>query len=134
MRNNHEPDWQERYSVGPVIPGLILVALGALFLLNNLHVVQIRELIRYWPVILIALGFGRLVDSGHEGLRPDGLILVVAGAAVLAVNLNFLALSYRDLWPLLLIVLGLWMLWQRVGPAPRRPNTGTDSSYLTNSV
>jgi hypothetical protein len=135
MHRNNDSQWEERYSLGPIIPGIILVALGALFLLNNLHIIQVREFFRYWPVILIALGLARLLDSGQAGPRPDGLILIVAGAALLAVNLRFLALQYRDLWPLLLIALGIWMLWQRVAPAaPPPPPDADPGSYLTGSV
>ncbi len=39
----------------PVAP-VILIALGVVFLLNNLDVFRMRDLLRYWPVFLIALG------------------------------------------------------------------------------
>src|SRR5690242_9868836 len=67
MHHKNDSQWEERYSLGPIIPGIILVALGALFLLNNLHIIQVREFFRYWPVILIALGLARLLDSGQAG-------------------------------------------------------------------
>ena len=39
----------------PVTP-ILLVALGVVFLLNNLEIVELRRMLRYWPVMLIALG------------------------------------------------------------------------------
>ena len=39
----------------PAAP-VILIALGVVFLLNNLGVFEIRQAMRYWPVLLIALG------------------------------------------------------------------------------
>lgn len=39
----------------PVTP-ILLIALGVVFLLNNLDVVELRRMLRYWPVMLIALG------------------------------------------------------------------------------
>lgn len=40
------------FPAGPVV----LIALGTLFLLHNLGLIQMREILRYWPVFLIALG------------------------------------------------------------------------------
>ncbi len=44
----------------PVAP-LMLIALGTVFLLNNLEILELRRLLRYWPVILIALGVYMLI-------------------------------------------------------------------------
>jgi Domain of unknown function (DUF5668) len=51
----------------PVAP-IVLIALGVLFLLSNLDILQFDRLLRYWPVMLIALGaymlFARMSGSG----------------------------------------------------------------------
>jgi TM2 domain-containing membrane protein YozV len=39
----------------PAAP-ILLIALGVVFLLNNLELVELRRLLRYWPVMLIVLG------------------------------------------------------------------------------
>jgi len=39
----------------PVAP-ILLIALGVVFLLNNLELFELRRMLRYWPVMLIALG------------------------------------------------------------------------------
>lgn len=39
----------------PVLP-VVLIAVGTLFLLNNLEIVRFYQILRYWPVFLIALG------------------------------------------------------------------------------
>jgi len=41
-----------RFPAGPVL----LIALGLIFLLNNLEILELRRVLRYWPVLLIALG------------------------------------------------------------------------------
>ena len=54
--------------IGPVL----LIALGGLFLLTNLGYLEFRQVIRYWPVILIVLGaymlYCRLASYGS----PEG--------------------------------------------------------------
>jgi Domain of unknown function (DUF5668) len=39
----------------PAAP-VVLIALGVIFLLNNLEILELHRLLRYWPVLLIALG------------------------------------------------------------------------------
>jgi hypothetical protein len=39
----------------PVAP-VVLISLGVIFLLDNLDIVDLRRMLRYWPVLLIALG------------------------------------------------------------------------------
>jgi len=67
-----------------LVPGLILVGIGALFFLNNLHIIYIREWLAYWPVILIAVGVVKLVDSTFTGGRVAGGVLLGLGAIFLA--------------------------------------------------
>jgi len=44
--------------------GVLMVLAGALLLVHNLNVLQ--DLFEFWPVILIALGVGKLMES-EEG-------------------------------------------------------------------
>ncbi len=39
-----------------VFGGVVLVALGGVFQLSNLHVLSIHHLSKFWPVLLVALG------------------------------------------------------------------------------
>ncbi len=54
----------------PLAP-TVLIAVGVLFLLHNLNILRIGELIRYWPVALICLGAYMLYErlSGHPHER-----------------------------------------------------------------
>jgi len=51
----------------PVAP-MILIILGVVILLNNLEIFQLRQLLKFWPVVLIALGavmlYGRVAGAG----------------------------------------------------------------------
>jgi len=46
----------------PVIP-VVLIGLGVLFLLNNLELLRLRVVLRYWPVLLIGAGIWMLVEQ-----------------------------------------------------------------------
>jgi Domain of unknown function (DUF5668) len=101
-------------STAAMIPGLILVAIGALFLLDNLHIVHVSTWVAYWPVILIAVGLVKLVDSQHTGGQIAGGVLMTIGGLFLADNLGFVRID--QLWPLILIGIGLFLLWVRMRP------------------
>jgi len=63
-----------RFPVGPIV----LIAVGLLFLLNTMDVLRFGQLIRYWPVALIALGayllYERMTPSRDEtGVPPAGM-------------------------------------------------------------
>jgi hypothetical protein len=66
-------------SPGPVaphrlIPAIILIGIGVLFLLDNLNILSIDQVVRFWPVLLIALGLFLLVDRTvwHIGMGRYG--------------------------------------------------------------
>jgi hypothetical protein len=56
--------------IGPIV----LIVIGIIFLLNTLHLIEFREISRYWPVILIIVGvamlYGRI--AGLRSHRPYG--------------------------------------------------------------
>jgi hypothetical protein len=45
--------------------GVLLIVIGALFLLGNLDVFEIDRVARYWPVVLVVLGVWML-KKHHE--------------------------------------------------------------------
>jgi predicted membrane protein len=116
---NNRRDDQGGFNLGgtsALIPGLVLVGIGALFLLGNLHIVHVSSWVAYWPVILIAIGLVKLVDSTDSGGRITGGVLMGIGGLFLADNLGYITFNLGDLWPLILIGIGLMMLWSRTHP------------------
>ncbi len=96
-----------------MIPAIVLIAVGALFFLNNLHILPVREILRYWPGILVAVGIMLLVDSAETFGKSVGGVFVAVGALLLARNLGFLVITWNQVWPLALIGAGLLMLLDR---------------------
>ncbi len=64
------PENMKRLPVGP----LLLIGLGVVFLLDNLGLLRIDELLRFWPVLLIAAGGVMLVQrlQGGEAAKENG--------------------------------------------------------------
>ena len=94
-----------RVGAGVFFGGLIL-ALGVLFLANNLGVVNLGgSIFQWWPIILIAVGAWLLISSGFRRLIAP-LILIGIGAIFLLGNLN-LSIDLLNYWPALLIIIGV---------------------------
>jgi len=64
---------QSSFPVGPAV----LIAVGLLFLLNNMEIIRFSQIIRYWPIALIALGvymlYERLSSSEQRHPAPTGV-------------------------------------------------------------
>ena len=108
--NQSNSGWENGHRL---IPAVILIGIGVLFLLNNLNVFYFSEWARYWPVILIAIGLVKLVDANTPAGHVAGAIFVGLGAILLGQTLGYLSVRMHDLWPLFLIGAGLLMLFQR---------------------
>jgi predicted membrane protein len=86
-------------------------------------ILRFHDVARYWPVILIALGIVRLVDSHGTASLVWGGALAGVGALLLLDNLGIFYFDWRIFWPAVLIGLGILMLIRMTqrpepGPAP----------------
>ncbi|MGO9228348.1 MAG: LiaI-LiaF-like domain-containing protein [Bryobacteraceae bacterium] len=99
------------------IPALVLIAVGAIFLLNNLQIIRFHDIFIYWPVALIAWGIFKVVDQPETKDKVVGAILIGIGGILLMGNLGIPHMGWGDLWPLILIAVGVLMLTDRLaGP------------------
>ncbi len=92
--------------------GAVIVVLGVLLTLDTLEIFDISEARRFWPMILVALGVGRIAE-GRGRRRSFGLLLVGLGGAFQLQQFGLLAVEWSDLgrwWPLL-TVLALYALF-----------------------
>jgi len=126
---------------GRVWLGALFVALGVLWLLDNMRLVDSERILEWWPVLLIAFGAVKLMDPVRR--RPfGGWLFIIAGAWILAHNLGYVGWGVWELWPLILIALGARIVWRgvhghetphhrhglRMGPLGPRSAAGTGPS------
>ncbi len=88
---------------GGLVPGLIMMAVGLVFLLDRFDVISVRQIWRYWPMVVIAIGLGHLVRPG--GGRPS-IFLLLIGVWLQISTLELWGLDFSDSWPLLIIFIG----------------------------
>jgi hypothetical protein len=97
------------------IPAMVLIGVGALFLLNNLGIIRFHDIFVYWPVALIAWGVFKVVDQPATKDKVVGAILIGIGGILLMGNLGIPHMGWGDLWPLILIAIGVLMMTDRLG-------------------
>jgi predicted membrane protein len=96
-----------------VLFGGLLVAWGALAMLDSLGVVELRNVFRtFWPVLLIAWGLTATVFD-HHGRRWMGVFAVALGTVFLGNQLTWWTVRWSMLWPIVLIAAGLRVMFRR---------------------
>lgn len=107
-----EKDWKDlekTHNRGKIMGGLLIVAVGALFLAKELGA-EIPTWIFTWKMLLIGLGL--ILAIKHRFMHPGWIILMGVGGAFLLSDL------YPDmnikpiLWPSLLILVGLGIMFK----------------------
>ncbi|WP_334073841.1 MULTISPECIES: cell wall-active antibiotics response protein LiaF [Paenibacillus] len=125
---------------GRLIGGLVLIGIGALFLLNQLGITDLSLgylFATYWPVFLILGGLAQLSNGGWRGSSLIGSgILIAIGGYFLARNIGLIYLSpgdfFKFFFPIALIIGGIAVLFKPRSeakdrnpdfppPAPPRP-------------
>jgi hypothetical protein len=105
--------------------GLLIAALGVLFTLDNLQILRARDVLRYWPAILIVIGVSQLAQARTIGTMIGGSIWIVFGAVLLGERLHLITAGLR-FWPLLLVAVGAWIVVRSMTAAG--PSGVADSS------
>jgi hypothetical protein len=104
---------------GALILGIIILVVGVAFLLDNFGVISIGEPIsHFWPLIVVALGLGKVLRAQTAWERRRGFVWVFFGLWLLVSVLHMFGLSFHNSWPLLLIGLGINAIWKAVTPQP----------------
>lgn len=113
MRANRTP----RSMTSQALLGVMAIGLGVLFFLDNLDIINFRHALPFWPLALFVIGVVKICDSTNRNGVFVGAALAGAGVLMLLNRLGFLYISWRSLWPLALILLGVAVLLR---PATRR--------------
>jgi predicted membrane protein len=94
-----------------IIWGGAILAVGVILLLDHLGVVSADHLWRFWPMLLIIGGASSLAEPGR---RAWGILLIVVGVLFQLDTLRVIRFSWADLWPIVIIAVGLMMIWSAI--------------------
>lgn len=113
--------------------GIIIIAIGVVFLLNQLgYDISIGYIFsNFWPVIMILLGFGDLMK--RRGFSFWSLLMIALGAIFLGRNLDLIDWGIGDiigsLWPIAIIAVGISMIWKPKRKSNHKPPVDEWEAY-----
>ena len=114
-------------SSGRLIAGLIIIAIGALFLLDSVsEAVNLGAVFQWWPMIIVIFGVWRLIAGKFRSLFGP-LLLIVIGAALQLWQLDAFGDNLGRFWPIVLIAVGIAIL---AGGMHRRRRRNSPSAGL----
>ena len=113
--------------------GVFLVIIGGIFLLGNMGVVDPHRVFEFWPVIFIVMGVSRIIASDDEHGHGGGIIWILLGCFLLSGSVEAFRGIWRNIWPILLIGLGGFllsrsMMSRRIPPPDSSEPGGTGGS------
>jgi len=100
---------ENRVHVGRVVFGLFFAWLGVLFFLDQMGWIDIGNIWRFWPVVLIVLGLVKLLTPPHRSVF-GALFLMALGGFFLISEFHIFHLEWRYVYPAFIVVGGLAMV------------------------
>jgi predicted membrane protein len=114
-----------------LIIGLVIIVVGVIALLMNLGYNVDIDLWDYWPLILIFIGLSRIFQPPEYRNLWFGLIFTLVGILFLLDNFYLIRFGFRELWPFVLILVGIAILKHGYGGSKGR---STDVDYIDHSA
>lgn len=115
-----------------LVLGLLIVTVGVLLTLDTVGILDAEYFFRYWPAGLIAIGLAKLLQSrGSHSSLVGGLIFVAVGTWLLLDNLRIIRVSFWEMWPVVIVLIGASLVWRSLtGPRP----APSDSNSVVSAV
>jgi predicted membrane protein len=117
-----------------LIIGLTVIVVGVAFLLDQMGRFDASEVLRYWPLAMVALGLTGFFQARDGGGQFFGVAVAVCGMWFLADNMGWVNsnpfILLRYFWPGLLLAVGASMVWRSL----RGPRAAVAGSRATDRL
>jgi predicted membrane protein len=104
------------------VGGAILLAVGAVLLLDRLGIVSARDIFQFWPMALVAVGLAALTRTSTLTGRLWSGMLIAAGLLLQAANLGYIHVRGELFWPFVLIAIGVLLLGRALESRDEKAN------------
>ena len=119
----------DRVPITPrLIIGLFILALGSLWTLDNLNILDSEVFTQWWPLVLIAVGAVQFFNRTTNRVGP--VLLMIAGAFLLATSVLDYDFDLGDLIPLCIALFGAKLVWDALARRSARNGVPTDDSTV----
>jgi predicted membrane protein len=98
--------------------GIAIVILGVVLTLDNMDILEAREILHYWPGALVILGAFMILATRDLQGRVSGALIAVWGGLLLATRMGYMDFHIKNFWPIILILVGVNMAMQAMRSKP----------------
>jgi predicted membrane protein len=96
--------------------GILVVLLGIGLLLGQMGIIDGDKLVRFWPLLLIVAGIGRIIEFRSYPRRAVwGGLITCLGIVFQLQELNIHYFRLQTMWPVFLIAAGVWIVMNSFG-------------------
>jgi predicted membrane protein len=95
-----------------VVLGVLVILMGLLFLLDNLHILDLHRALSFWPMVFIIVGTVKLCDTQTRGGQILGGVFIAVGSLMILDRLDIIDFNLRTMWPLAFIGFGIYTLYK----------------------
>jgi len=95
---------------GRLVVGAVVIALGIVFLLDQLEVMDASQVLRWWPALALAWGLMMLTGFCCRRQVVAGMLVSFFAGWLLLQRLDIVHRSPWSLWPVALVVIGAAMV------------------------
>ena len=103
------------------VMGVCLILFGTLLTFDRMELIEAGRTLRFWPVVLIAVGGWIVVERGPTGRRFPGYAMIIIGSLLLLNTLGIARVRPWELfWPALIVLVGARLIMHTPGPRRER--------------
>ena len=110
QRAARKAKWAARGKEQHLVIGVVAIVLGLLFLFDNLNFFEMRHWVPFWPTVFLVIGVVKLNSSGDRSDYVMGCGWLALGTLLMLGHFDILRISWRVIWPLVLIWVGVMLL------------------------
>lgn len=92
-----------------LLVGLGILALGLLWTLDNVDLIESEQITEWWPILIVAIGLVRLLDPIKSKLAS--VLMIVIGTLILLDSIDVSEIDLGDLIPLAVAAIGAKLIW-----------------------
>ncbi len=108
---NTETSYQLRKKI---VWGVALMCMGAVFFLDAINLMDVKQLWHYAPLVLVAFGLNKMVGNPSAKHFSSGLWEVFVGLWLVACFEHLFGLTFHNSWPFFIIASGFSMIIEPV--------------------
>jgi predicted membrane protein len=109
-----------------LIIGLAIALFGVVLVLDRMNMVVADQVLRWWPMVIVAIGALIFAQSRRVGGGVNGVIVMIIGGWLLLNSVGILRVRFWEMfWPLVLVGIGSMLVLQTLR---RRTSEGSGAA------